>query len=69
VHERGGSRRGRSRYYDDHDPYFYGGYYYGSGYHDGYYGGHSDPLDFTEADSASLETEGDEQFESDMSAS
>jgi hypothetical protein len=71
AQERGGRRR--SRYHDDHDPYFYGGYYYGYGYHDGYYGENSGAdtgqFDFTEADSASLETEGDEAFESDMSAS
>ncbi len=63
-------RYGRSRYYNDYDPYFYGGYYYGYGYYGGYHSSrHSDPNDFTEADAESLSAEADEDFENDMSES
>ena len=69
--QRSGTRHGRSHYNDYyHAPYFYGGYYYGYGYHDSYYGrSHHDPSDFTEADSESLATDSDEDFENDMSES
>lgn len=59
----------------DYDPYFYSGYYYGYGYHHGFgydHGigmHHHDPFDFTEADAAGLTEDGDDEFESDMSAS
>lgn len=53
-------------------PYFYGGYYYGSGYGQGSYlsASRHDPNDFTEADAESL-SGGDmsQTFESDMSES
>lgn len=67
------SQRGRSSH-DHHDrynePYFYGGYYFGTSYYDSYQGrGVSDPHDFTEADAESLASEMDEGFENDMSES
>ncbi len=73
ARQESGQTYGRSRYYHDHDPYFYGGYYYGYGYYDSYHGSSvGDPDDFTEADAESLSSESsemDEGFESDMSES
>ena len=52
------------------EPYFYGGYYFGTSYYDSYDRGvRSDPNDFTEADATSLSAEMDEDFENDMSES
>ena len=56
------------------DPYFYGGYHYGSGYHDGAWLHATDPNDFTEADAESLTgqeaaSDFEESFENDMSES
>lgn len=65
-------RSGSGRYAHYEDPYLYGSWYYG-GY--GHYGHgcwgheHHDRDDFTEADSESFQTEGDEGFEQDMGAS
>jgi hypothetical protein len=62
-------RSSRQSHYRD-DPYFYGGYYYGGGYDRGYHGSsRHDYNDFTEADSESLQDEGDDGFENDMSES
>ena len=69
--------RGRSRYYYDDDPYFYSyNYYPGYGhYHSGwgrshYHSSHyHDRNDFTEADSESLQQEGDDSWEDDLDES
>lgn len=68
---RGGTARDR-RHADD--PYTAGDYYYGDyGSYGGYRRAHSsrehDPHDFTEADSESLASEMDNDFENDMSES
>ncbi len=61
-----------SGHYDSYDePYFWGGYYYGTTHqHSGVSGVASDPHDFTEADAESLQAADDgEGFETDMSES
>jgi hypothetical protein len=76
----GGLNVGPRRGYDD-DPYYYGGAYY-PGYGHYYYGasrsgvhsddsakGHFDPNDLNAGDAESLKSEGDEDFENDMSES
>ena len=56
------------------DPYFYGGYHYGSDYYDGASQSVTDPNDFTDADAESLSAQlasndFEESFENDMSES